>query len=79
MRAEEGRGPALCITYLGGFKGLLWFADVTLHSIWRESFPGAVRQGPSFALSSSLLGAASGRGVCRETPQGGYEHGLEVG
>lgn len=50
------------------FRGLLWFADVTLHSIWRESFPGAVRQRPSFALLSSLLGAASGRG-CAGKPQ----------
>lgn len=68
---KKGRGPVLCITFSGGFKGWLWFADVTLHSIWRESFPGAVRQGPSFALLSSLLGAASGRGRCREkTPTG---------
>ncbi len=48
--SRKGRSPALCIAFLGGFKGLLWFADVTLHSIWKESFPGAVRQGPSFAL-----------------------------
>lgn len=78
MCAEQGRGPVLCITFLGVFKGLLWFADVTLHSIWRESFPGVVRQGPSFALLSSLLGAASGRGLSWETPQGGYERGLKV-
>lgn len=60
--------PVLCITFSGGFKGLLWFADVTLHSIWRESFPGAVRQGPSFALLSFLLGAASGRGLSQTRP-----------
>lgn len=27
--------------FRGGLKELLWFADVTLHSIWRESLPGA--------------------------------------
>lgn len=59
MWAEKKAAALVFVSrFPGGLKGLLWFADVTLHSVWRESLPGAVRRGPSFALSSFLLGVA---------------------
>lgn len=71
MGAEKKAVALFFVSHFrGGLKELLWFADVTLHSIWRESLPGAVRRGPSFALLSSLLGAASRERSAPESPTG---------
>lgn len=70
-------GPVLCITFFmgkwWGWKGLLWFADVTLHSVCRESLPGAVKAGT--LLCSPLGSTASGAEAQWDTPQkAGLEH-----
>lgn len=58
-------GSVLCIVsfffhgeVVGGWKGSLWFADVTLHSVCRESLPGAVKAG---TLLCSPLGSTASR------------------
>lgn len=57
----------------GGGKGSLWFADVTLHSVCRESLPGAVKAGT--LLCSPLGTTASGAEGQWDTPQkAGLEH-----
>lgn len=69
-------GPVLCIAFFmwrrwGGSTGLLWLADVTLHSICRESLPGAVKVG---TLLCSFLGSTASGAVGQwDTAQGGNQ------